>query len=86
MKPPPNAICLGGPCHGMLIRIDQDIGILRIPLPPPSARKSTATAGYRITRNRVHHPSCREPFVALSWADAPKEKSFADHSASGEHR
>ncbi|MEZ0072055.1 hypothetical protein [Planotetraspora sp. GP83] len=77
--PPHNAICLGGPCHGMLTHIDQDIGIVTVPVPshspehPEDPEDADATARYRVTRERVHHPSCAEPFIALHWADPPAE-------------
>ncbi|MGH3391777.1 MAG: hypothetical protein ACRDOO_23145 [Actinomadura sp.] len=60
---PINAICLGGPCHGTLTHIRQDIGSIDVPLPPPD----DGTADYHITRERVHHPSCRVPLIVLHW-------------------
>jgi hypothetical protein len=59
-----NAICLGGPCHGTLTHIDQDIGSIDVPLPPPD---DGTTTGYHITKERSHHPSCRAPLVVLHW-------------------
>jgi hypothetical protein len=58
-----NAICLGGPCHGMLTHIDQDIGSVSVPLPPPE----DGTTDYHVTRERVHHPSRRSPLTVLHW-------------------
>ncbi|AWS42824.1 hypothetical protein [Streptosporangium sp. 'caverna'] len=69
-RPSHNAICLGGPCHGMLTHIDQDIGILTVPVPRRSPEEPEA-ARYRVTRERVHHPCCAEPFIALYWAEPP---------------
>jgi hypothetical protein len=69
--PPPNAICLGGPCHGMLTHIDQDIGTLTVPVPHRSPEEPETTARYRVTRERVHHPSCAGPFIVLHWAAPP---------------
>ncbi|MEV7006531.1 hypothetical protein [Streptosporangium sp. NPDC051022] len=70
-NPVPNAICLGGPCHGMLTHIEQDIGTVIVPVPRRSPDEPRADARYRITRERVHHPCCTEPFTALHWADPP---------------
>ncbi|GII57770.1 hypothetical protein Pth03_61590 [Planotetraspora thailandica] len=70
-RPSHNAICLGGPCHGMLTRVEQDIGLLTVPVPRRSPEEPDSTASYRVTRERVHHPSSAEPFVALYWADPP---------------
>ncbi|MFF5206246.1 hypothetical protein [Streptosporangium sp. NPDC000396] len=66
-----NAICLGGPCHGMLTHIDQDIGTLTVPVPRRSSEEPETSARYRVTRERVHHPCRAEPFIALYWADQP---------------
>ncbi|WP_459801379.1 hypothetical protein [Herbidospora sp. RD11066] len=60
MKPQPNAICIGGPSHGLLLTITQEIGILDV-----------EESQYRVTTRRLHHPSCREPFVVLAWAEDP---------------
>ncbi|GAA4585975.1 hypothetical protein GCM10023194_30520 [Planotetraspora phitsanulokensis] len=68
-SPEHNAICLGGPCHGMLTHIEQDIGLVTVPVPPPSPGLPAAGAPYRVTHHRVHHPSFAEPFTALHWAD-----------------
>ncbi|MEU4234505.1 hypothetical protein AB0F17_60385 [Nonomuraea sp. NPDC026600] len=65
MKPRPNAICVGGPCDGMLTRIHQDIGIVPVPVGPPCL-----SIAYRITSRRVHHPSSDVPFTVLTWVDA----------------
>ncbi len=54
----PNALCIGGPCHGMLTRVGQHIGVVHLPAGEP----------YRITRRRSHHPSSDIPFVVLEWA------------------
>ncbi|WP_433238576.1 hypothetical protein ACQPYK_31035 [Streptosporangium sp. CA-135522] len=70
-RPAPNAICLGGPCHGMLTHIDQDIGTVTVPVPRRSPEEPETGARYRITRERVHHPCCAAPFIALHWADPP---------------
>jgi hypothetical protein len=61
---PANAICLGGPCHGALVRIGQDIGRVLVPLSSPD----DGAAKYHVTRERVRYPSCREPLVVLHWA------------------
>jgi hypothetical protein len=76
---PHNAICLGGPCHGMLTRIGQDIGTLSVQIPYRSSEEPEATARYRITRERVHHPSCAEPLIALHWADPPTSTCPCGH-------
>ncbi|MEU8399931.1 hypothetical protein AB0C28_32505 [Nonomuraea sp. NPDC048892] len=64
-RPKPNAICVGGPCDGMLTHIEQDVGVVRVRLKPDL---QTRGVRYRITAGRVHHPSCNAPFVVLSWA------------------
>ncbi|GAA0401083.1 hypothetical protein GCM10010160_32460 [Acrocarpospora corrugata] len=66
---PPNAICLGGPCHGLLVHIDQDVGVLRID------HQSLPRARYRVTARRVHHPSAARAFIVLSWADDPEDEA-----------
>ncbi|SDJ45273.1 hypothetical protein [Nonomuraea jiangxiensis] len=66
-----NAICLGGPCHGLLMHIDQDIGILVVPVPRHSREEAESCARYRITRERIRYRGRREPYVALHWADPP---------------
>ncbi|MDP9846865.1 hypothetical protein [Streptosporangium lutulentum] len=84
---PHNAICLGGPCHGMLTHIDQDIGVLSVPVPRRSPEEPEAAARYRVTRERVHHPSCAEPFIALYWAEPPPSTcscDLGDASTSGD--
>lgn len=58
-----NAVCLGGPCHGTLTQIGQDIGSIDVPLPPPD----DGSTGYHITKERIHHPSCHAPLVVLHW-------------------
>jgi hypothetical protein len=58
-----NAICLGGPCHGKVVRIEQDIGLVDVPLPPPDS----GTTDYRITAESIHHPSSRIPLTVLHW-------------------
>jgi hypothetical protein len=64
-----NAICLGGPCHGLLTHIHQDIGTLTVAVPGGRSGGEPETARYRVTRERVHHPSHPEPYIALHWAD-----------------
>ncbi|MEV5411305.1 hypothetical protein AB0K60_21000 [Thermopolyspora sp. NPDC052614] len=81
MKPAPNAICLGGPCHGMLTHIRQDVGVLDIPLPTRPSDDPEETARYRITVGRVHHPSSAEPFIILRWADSPPGRGFSSGPA-----
>ncbi|MFI7135485.1 hypothetical protein ACIBQ1_58225 [Nonomuraea sp. NPDC050153] len=66
-----NAICLGGPCHGLLTHIDQEIGILVIPVPRSSSGEPEECARYRITRERVRYWGQAEPYIALHWADPP---------------
>ncbi|MFC4114508.1 hypothetical protein [Nonomuraea zeae] len=66
-----NAICLGGPCHGLLTHIDQDIGVLVVPVPRRLPGEPEACARYRVTRERVRYSGRNEPYVALHWADAP---------------
>ncbi|MFI9552049.1 hypothetical protein [Nonomuraea endophytica] len=63
-----NAICLGGPCHGVLAHVDQDIGILDIPVPRGLPDEPERRAGYRITRERVRYWGQAEPYIALHWA------------------
>jgi hypothetical protein len=64
MRPSPaNAICLGGPCHGKVTHIDQDIGLVTIPLPPPAS----GTTEYHVTAESIHHPSSRDPLTVLHW-------------------
>lgn len=69
MKPRPNAICVGGPCDGMLTRILQDVGIVQVPI------DVSLRSAYRITSGRVHHPSSDIPFTVLTWADTAMEPS-----------
>ncbi|WP_019631415.1 hypothetical protein [Actinomadura atramentaria] len=59
-----NALCLDGPFRGALVRVEQDVGAVEVEDPAGRDRP----ARYRITRERVHHPSCRDPFVVLRWA------------------
>jgi hypothetical protein len=66
-----NAICLGGPCHGMLTHIDQDIGTLTVRVPYLEPEEADAAARYLVTRERVHHPGCVLPVIALHWAGRP---------------
>ncbi|ROO86090.1 hypothetical protein EDD29_3653 [Actinocorallia herbida] len=61
-----NAICHGGPFHGALVRVDQDVGIVAVADPGGA---DGVEAGYRITRDRVWHPSSAVPFVVLTWAE-----------------
>ncbi|WP_219469193.1 hypothetical protein [Nonomuraea rhizosphaerae] len=69
-----NAICLGGPCHGLLTHIDQDIGILAVPVPRRSPDEPERSAGYRVTRERVRYHGQAEPYIALHWADPPRSR------------
>ncbi|MET8991817.1 hypothetical protein ABZW49_40750 [Nonomuraea wenchangensis] len=66
-----NAICLGGPCHGLLTHVDQDIGVLAVPVPCRSPGQSETYARYRVTRERVRYHGRAEPYIALHWADPP---------------
>ncbi|MET8142388.1 hypothetical protein ABZU32_18935 [Sphaerisporangium sp. NPDC005288] len=66
-----NAICLGGPCHGLLTHIDQDIGVLFVPMPRRSPEEPETCARYRVTRERVRYCGRAEPYIALHWADPP---------------
>ncbi|MBW8483133.1 hypothetical protein [Actinomadura parmotrematis] len=69
MTPPEaNALCADGPCRNTLVRVEQDIGIVQVAVP---SGRPVAAARYRITRERVHHPSRSAPFIVLRWiADA----------------
>lgn len=70
MQPrPANAICLGGPCHGKVAHIDQDIGLVVVPLPPPAV----GTTEYHVTSESIHHPSSRTPLTVLHWNFAVPE-------------
>ncbi|MFI6485545.1 hypothetical protein ACIBH1_47090 [Nonomuraea sp. NPDC050663] len=66
-----NAICLGGPCHGLVTHIDQDIGILYVPIPRHSPDEPEQHACYRVTHERVQYHGQAEPYIALHWADLP---------------
>ncbi|MFC0039875.1 hypothetical protein [Actinomadura rayongensis] len=59
-----NALCLDGPYHGALVRVEQDVGAVEVPDPTEAFG---GRARYRITRERVHHPSRHAPFVVLRW-------------------
>ncbi|MFG1704559.1 hypothetical protein ACFLIM_15315 [Nonomuraea sp. M3C6] len=74
-----NAICLGGPCHGLLTHIDQDIGILTIPVPCRSPSDAAAGARYRITRERIRYHGRPAPYIALRWADPRPGPICEDH-------
>ncbi|GGQ19390.1 hypothetical protein [Streptosporangium pseudovulgare] len=63
------AICLGGPCHGLLTRIDQDVGLLAVPIPRRSPDEPARDAGYRVTGERVRYHGHAEPYVVLHWTD-----------------
>ena len=65
-RPTPNAICVGGPCDGMLTRIEQDIGVVQVSF---GLDGHTQSARYLITLGRVHHPSRPDPFTVLIWVD-----------------
>ncbi|WP_188193740.1 hypothetical protein [Nonomuraea sp. SYSU D8015] len=66
-----NAICLGGPCHGLLTHVDQDIRILTVPVPRCSPEEPEACARYRITRERVRYWGRSGPYIALHRAGPP---------------
>lgn len=66
-----NAICLGGPCHGLLTQIEQEAGTLAVPVPRGSPSDPVSCARYRITKERVRYAGQAEPYIALHWADAP---------------
>ncbi|WP_214414085.1 hypothetical protein [Sphaerisporangium fuscum] len=66
-----DAICLGGPCHGLVTHLDQDIGILTIPVPRRSPDEFQASARYRVTRERVRYHGHAQPYVVLHWAGPP---------------
>ncbi|MDF5752254.1 hypothetical protein [Spongiactinospora sp. TRM90649] len=71
-----NAVCLGGPCHGLLTRVDQDLGLVRVPVPndtgpDDTGPRGTVTAEYLVTRERVHQPGQSGPLLALHWAGVP---------------
>jgi hypothetical protein len=66
-----NALCLGGPCHGLLTHVDQDIGLLTIPVPRHSPDEPEQSAGNRVTRERVRYWGQPEPYIALHWAGSP---------------
>lgn len=63
-----NAICLGGPCHGLLTHIDQDIGVLDVPVPHRAPDEPETCARYRITRERVRYCDRPTSYIALHWA------------------
>jgi hypothetical protein len=63
---PANAICLGGPCHGRLVHVDHDSGVVPVPLPFPE----NGTADYHVTGERVYHGSCSGPIIVLHWNHA----------------
>ncbi|MFD1932331.1 MULTISPECIES: hypothetical protein [Nonomuraea] len=66
-----NAICLGGPCHGLLTQIDQEVGTLAVVVPRRSPSEPVIRARYRITKERVRYVGQAEPYIALHWADTP---------------
>ncbi|MET9343303.1 hypothetical protein [Nonomuraea sp. NPDC003804] len=66
-----NAICLGGPCHGLLTHTDQEVGTLVIPVPRRSPSEPGSCARYLITKERMRYAGQAEPYIALHWADAP---------------
>ncbi|MGI5326002.1 hypothetical protein [Actinomadura nitritigenes] len=59
-----NAICLDGPYRGALVRVEQEVGVVVVPDPTGT---TSSRASYRITRERVHHPSHHVPFIGLRW-------------------
>ncbi|MEV1246464.1 hypothetical protein ACIBO2_20725 [Nonomuraea sp. NPDC050022] len=77
-----NAICLGGPCHGLLTHVDQDIGILTIPVPRRSPDGPEQRAGYRVTRERVRYWGQAEPYIALHRAGPPCSWDAQPHNRS----
>ncbi|GLW07203.1 hypothetical protein Misp01_23330 [Microtetraspora sp. NBRC 13810] len=62
----------------MLTHVDQDIGVLSVTVPPQSPPEPADIANYRITARRLHHPSSREPFIVLTWVEAPLDDVRAD--------
>lgn len=62
-----NAICLGGPCHGLLTYVEQDVGTLTV-----------RGVRYRVTRERVRYCGQAEPYIALHWAD-PRPTTCRQH-------
>ncbi|MEV5407553.1 hypothetical protein AB0K60_01775 [Thermopolyspora sp. NPDC052614] len=62
-----DAICLGGPCHGLLVHVEQDVGVLGVPVPRRSPDEPVRHAGYRITGERVRYFGRAEPYIALHW-------------------
>jgi hypothetical protein len=63
---PANAICLGGPCHGALVHVDRDSGLVLVPLPFPES----GTADYHVTGERIYRDSCAGPITVLHWNHA----------------
>ncbi|MDX6740689.1 hypothetical protein [Actinocorallia sp. A-T 12471] len=61
-----NAMCHGGPFHGALVFVEQEVGIVVVADPGGA---DGVEARYLITRERVWHPSSAVPFVVLVWAD-----------------
>jgi hypothetical protein len=61
------AVCLGGPCHGMLTRIDQHLGHVDLPVPDRDGQGAPAVppARYHVTRERMHHPVLADPITVL---------------------
>ncbi|MGP4105217.1 hypothetical protein [Nonomuraea sp. KM90] len=76
-----NAICLGGPCHGLLTHVEQDIGFLAIPVPRRRPDEPEQLAGYRITRERVRYCGQATPYIALHWAGPPAPPCSCERSA-----
>ncbi|MCD0452984.1 hypothetical protein LO762_27945 [Actinocorallia sp. API 0066] len=58
-----NAVCRGGPFHGALVRVEQEVGAVDVADPAGGG----GSARYLITRERVWHPSSTRPFVVLVW-------------------
>ncbi|MBT2233284.1 hypothetical protein [Nonomuraea sp. NEAU-A123] len=66
-----NAICLGGPCHGLLTHVDQDIGLLTVPVPRRSPDDPETGARYRVIRERMRYCGQATAYIALHWAGPP---------------
>jgi hypothetical protein len=60
---PVNAICLGGPCHGLRLHVDRDSGVVLVPLPSHNSR----ITDYHVTGERARYLSCADPLTVLHW-------------------
>ncbi|WP_062414237.1 hypothetical protein [Sphaerimonospora mesophila] len=54
--------------HGLLTHVEQDAGILTIPVPRRSPDEPEQHAGYRITGERVRYWGQATSYIALRWA------------------